>query len=197
MLLGAGACAPKSDPAAPGISAPGRSTPRPSASAPSAELGPLPPMATMPPPGVATSRKANVTHDASLSACLSTTSSANATNDGPASRVRKIAEGCAAASGMTALGPPVEGRQADKDRAAEQPLHVDANRCYRVYVATDPSVHDAVVVARDSAGAVVATSAAAALPEDGAMCFTSADDVTILVGVGSGEGRYATQVWRR
>lgn len=148
----------------------------------------------MPPPGVATSKKANVTRDTSLATCLSVTS---ATNDGPTARVRKIAEGCAAASGMTALGPPVEGKQADKDRAAEQPLHADANRCYRVYVATDPSIRDAVVVARDSTGAVVATSAGAALPEDGAMCFTSADEVTILVSVGSGEGRYATQAWRR
>jgi hypothetical protein len=27
------------------------------------------------------------------------------------------------------------------------------------------------------------------------MCFTTADEVTLLLGVGSGKGAYAAQVW--
>lgn len=72
---------------------------------------------------------------------------------------------------------------------------MEANKCYRIVFATDENVHDAVVVMRDSAGDVVAESAGAALPEDGAVCFKASDEVTLLVGVGSGKGAYAAQVW--
>ena len=48
---------------------------------------------------------------------------------------------------------------------------------------------------RDSAGDVVAESPGAALPEDGAECFTSADEITLMVGIGTGKGAYAMQVW--
>jgi hypothetical protein len=61
--------------------------------------------------------------------------------------------------------------------------------------AADENVHDAVVVMRDSAGDMVAESAGAALPEDGAVCFTAADEVTLMVGIGAGKGAYAAQVW--
>lgn len=72
---------------------------------------------------------------------------------------------------------------------------VEANKCYRIVFATDENVHDAVVVMRDSAGDVVAESTGTALPEDGAVCFKASDEVTPLVGVGSGKGAYAAQVW--
>jgi hypothetical protein len=56
-------------------------------------------------------------------------------------------------------------------------------------------VKDAVLVMRDSAGDMVVESPAGALPEDGAVCFTAADEVTLMVGIGAGKGSYAAQVW--
>ena len=38
-------------------------------------------------------------------------------------------------------------------------------------------------------------AAVAALPDDGAICFTASDDVSLLVGIGAGKGAYAAQVW--
>ena len=69
---------------------------------------------------------------------------------------------------MKPVGAMIRAQQADRDAHQEHKVRVDANKCYRVVFATDENVHDAVVVMRDSAGDVVAESAGAALPEDGA-----------------------------
>jgi hypothetical protein len=61
--------------------------------------------------------------------------------------------------------------------------------------ATDENVKDAVVVMRDSGGDIVAESAGSALPDDGALCFTSTDELTLMVAIGSGKGAYALQLW--
>lgn len=149
-------------------------------------------MAKMPPPGVAGSKKAVVTHDPAFFSCAHTVRGNPKT---VAERVVGAGQECAAVNPKThALGSPFEGRQADKDPAQSQKIHVEA-KCYRVYFAHDTSIKDASLVLLDSAGDVVATSADTALPEDGQACFSAPDDVTLVFGVGTGEGRYATQVW--
>ncbi|HEY8078817.1 MAG TPA: hypothetical protein VIF62_32015 [Labilithrix sp.] len=152
----------------------------------------LPPMASMPPPGVAGSRKAKTKANPALYDCGA--GSPIGAHD-PADQVKRIGEACAAASKMHPAGPPLRGQSSDRDPHQEHRFHADANKCYRVYFATDEAVRDAVVVMRDSSGDVVAESPGSALPEDGSVCFTTADDVSLLVAIGSGKGAYVAQVW--
>ena len=152
----------------------------------------LPPLAVMPPPGVTGSKKAKKKSDGALFACGG---GAKPIAKDPADLVKRLGESCASAAKMKPVGAMIRAQQADRDAHQEHKVHVDANKCYRVVFAVDENVHDAVVVMRDSAGDMVAESAGAALPEDGAMCFTTADDVTLMVGIGAGKGSYAAQVW--
>lgn len=152
----------------------------------------LPPMAAMPPPGVTGSKKAKKKSDPALFTCGG---GARPVAKDPADLVKRLGEACASSAKMKAVGPMIRAQQADRDAHQEHKLRVEANKCYRVVFATDENVHDAVVVMRDSAGDMVAESAGAALPEDGALCFTTPDEVTLMVGVGSGKGAYAAQVW--
>ena len=153
----------------------------------------LPALAAMPPAGVAGSRKATKKINASLYACGG---GARPTARDPAELVKRLGESCAAAAKMKPAGALIRGQQGDRDAHQEHKVRVEANKCYRVVFATDETVYDAVVVMRDSAGDVVAESNGAALPEDGALCFTSSDEVTLLIGIGAGKGAYAAQVWR-
>jgi hypothetical protein len=152
----------------------------------------LPPLAAMPPPGVAGSKKAKKKTDGTLYACGG---GAKPTAKDPADLVKRLGEACATTAKMKPVGAMIRATQADRDAHHEHKVRVEANRCYRVVFAADESVHDAVVVMRDSAGDIVAESPGAALPEDGAMCFTAADEVTLLVAIGAGKGAYAAQVW--
>lgn len=152
----------------------------------------LPPMASMPPPGVAGSKKAKRKPDGALAACGG---AMKAQAKDPADLVKRIGEGCAAASKMKPVSPMLRGQQSDRDPHQENKLRAEANHCYRVYVAGDEGVKDVVVVLRDSAGDIVAEAPGPAVPEDGAVCFTTADEVSLLVGVGSGKGAWAAQVW--
>ena len=166
------------------------------ATAPGLALSPppsgLPALAPMPPPGVAGSKKAKKKTDASLYACGG---GAKPIAKDPAELVKRLGESCSAVAKMKPLGAMIRAQQADKDAHQEHKVRVEANKCYRVVFATDENVKDAVVVMRDSAGDIVAESPGAALPEDGALCFTAADEVTLLVGIGAGKGAYAAQVW--
>ena len=166
------------------------------AAAPALVLSPppsgLPPLAVMPPPGVAGSKKAKKKTDASLYACGG---GAKPSAKDPAELVKRLGEACASAAKMKPVGALIRAQQADKDAHQEHKVRVEANKCYRVVFAADENVKDAVVVMRDSAGDIVAESPGAALPEDGAICFTSADEVTLLIGIGAGKGAYAAQVW--
>ena len=173
----------------------------PSASAPASGAGGLtlspppsglPPLAAMPPPGVAGSKKAKKKTDGALFACGG---GAKPNAKDPADLVKRLGEACAASSKMKPVGVMIRAMQADRDAHQEHKVRVEANKCYRVVFAADENVHDAVVVMRDSAGDIVAESPGAALPEDGAVCFTSADEVTLLVAIGAGKGAYAAQVW--
>jgi hypothetical protein len=146
----------------------------------------------MPPPGVAGSRKGKKKSDAALYAC-----GGGATPSGkdPADLVKRLGESCTSAAKMKPVGAMIRGQQADRDAHQEHKIRVEANKCYRVVFATDENVKDAVVVMRDSAGDIVAESPGAALPEDGAVCFTTNDEVTLMIAVGTGNGGYAAQVW--
>jgi len=146
----------------------------------------------MPPPGVAGSKKAKKKTDGTLYACGG---GAKPTAKDPADLVKRLGEACAATSKMKPVGAMIKATQADRDAHQEHRVRVEANKCYRVVFAADENVHDAVVVMRDSAGDIVAESPGAALPEDGALCFTAADEVTLLVAIGAGKGAYAAQVW--
>jgi hypothetical protein len=152
----------------------------------------LPPLAAMPPPGVAGSKKAKKKTDGALFACGG---GAKPNAKDPADLVKRLGESCAGVAKMKPVGAMLRGQQADRDTHQEHKLRVDANRCYRVVFAADENVKDAVVVMRDSAGDIVAESAGAALPEDGAICFTVADEITLMIGIGAGKGAYAAQVW--
>ena len=153
----------------------------------------LPPMAQMPPPGVVGSKKGKRRPDAALYACGARE---RASGKDPLALVKRIGEGCAFASKMKPMGAPFRGQQSDRDPHAEHRFRVSAGTCYRVYVATDEGIKDAVAVVRDSAGEIVAESNGhAAVPPDGAMCFTASDEATLMVGVGAGKGTYAAQVW--
>jgi hypothetical protein len=152
----------------------------------------LPPMATMPPPGVTGSKKAKKKSDGALFACGG---GAKPVAKDPAELVKRLGESCASAAKMKAVGPMIRAQQADRDAHQEHKVRVEANKCYRVVFAADENVHDAVVVMRDSAGDMVAESPGAALPEDGSVCFTTPDEVTLMVAIGSGKGAYAAQVW--
>jgi hypothetical protein len=149
-------------------------------------------MASMPPPGVVGSRKARKKTEAAAYACGA---GARTSARDPAEQVKRIGEACAAAVRMRPLGAPIRGQEGDRDGHQEHRLRVEANKCYRIYFSTDEAVHDAVLVVRDSAGDLVAESASAALPEDGSVCFTAADELTLLVAVGAGKGGYVAQVW--
>jgi hypothetical protein len=146
----------------------------------------------MPPPGVLGSKKAKKKTDGALFACGG---GAAPTAKDPGDLVKRLGEACATLAKMKPASAMIRGQQADKDAHQEHKLKVQANKCYRVVFAFDESVKDAVVVMRDSAGDIVAESAGAALPDDGAICFTAADEITLMVGVGAGKGAYALQVW--
>ena len=152
----------------------------------------LPPLAAMPPAGVTGSKKGKKKSDPALFSCGG---GARPIAKDPADLVKRLGDSCAAAAKMKPVGAMIRAQQADRDAHQEHKLRVEANKCYRVVFATDDNVHDAVVIMRDSAGDVVAESAGAALPEDGVVCFTTTDEVTLLVGIGAGKGAYAAQVW--
>ena len=154
--------------------------------------GGLPPLAAMPPAGVTGSKKAKKRVDDALYACGG---GAMPSAKDPADLVKRLGEACAGAAKMKPASAMIRAQQADRDAHQEHKVRVEANKCYRVVFATDENIKDAVVVMRDSAGDVVAESAGAALPEDGALCFTASDEVTLMVGIGAGKGAYAAQVW--
>ena len=148
----------------------------------------LPPVAVMPPAGVAGSKKASRRPDPALAACGSTTRAQGA----PEARLLVVAGACGPK--LKPVGAVLRGQQGDKDAHQEQTFRAEANHCYRVYVAAEESAKDLVVVLRDSAGDVVAESPGPAVPDDGTACFSTPDQVSILVGVGSGKGAWAAQV---
>lgn len=163
--------------------------PKPLATTP--PRGDLPPMAAMPAPGVVGSKKAKRRADPALAAC----SGSAVRSGGAEAQLKRVVDGCAGASKMKPASAVLKGQQGDKDAHQENAFRAEANHCYRVYVAGDDAARDVVVVMRDSNGDVVAESPGPAVPEEGAVCFTAADQVTLLIGVGAGRGAWAAQVF--
>lgn len=82
--------------------------------------------------------------------------------------------------------------------AASSRFHAEAGRCYRVYGAAGSGIQGFVVTLMDADGASVAEYHADAVspfiaPEE-ALCAEKAEDLTILVAVGSGDGKYAVSI---
>jgi hypothetical protein len=152
----------------------------------------LPPLAAMPAPGVVGSKKAKERRDPALLTCGG---AARAQAKDPADLVKRVGEACAPVAKMRPVGGLLRGQQGDKDAHQENRFKAEANHCYRVYFAGDEAAKDVVVILRDSAGDIVAEAPGPAVPENGASCFTTSDEVTVLVGVGSGKGAWAAQVW--
>ena len=113
--------------------------------------------------------------------------------------VAVMAKGCEAATGMKLVGSTLSGKQAAQDAPQPFPIDARANHCYRVYACGAAGIEDLDVAVRDSAGIVIAqdstTEGSAAVPADGAVCFSQDDKASAVVSVGLGGGNYALEVW--
>lgn len=113
--------------------------------------------------------------------------------------VTAMAKGCAAAGNMHQVGQTVQGSRGNLDPAQAIPLKAEANHCYRVYGLSEDALKDLDIAVIDSAGKSAgedgSDSPDAVVLEDGAVCFTAADDVKVNVAAGSGSGKFAVQIW--
>ena len=116
-----------------------------------------------------------------------------------AAGVTAMAQGCASALKMHQVGQTTQDTFKNLDKAHPIPLHAEAGHCYRVYGLSEDALQDLDIAMMDSAGKECAEDGSdspdAVLLEDGAVCFTAADDVTINVAAGNGSGKYVVQVW--
>ncbi len=110
-----------------------------------------------------------------------------------------MANGCAKATKMKALGKTMTGTQSDAANPDTYPFRAEANHCYRAYARGTATIKDLDLVIRDSTGADAGEdtndSASAVVSSDGAVCFKEADSATVVVSVGMGGGAYALQIW--
>jgi hypothetical protein len=113
--------------------------------------------------------------------------------------VTAMAKGCAGQMKMHQVGTTVQGSRGNLDPANVIPLHAEASHCYRVYGLSEDALKDLDIAIMDSAGKECAEDGSdspdAVVLEDGAVCFTSADDVKVNVASGAGAGKYAVQIW--
>lgn len=153
-------------------------------------------MAKMPPPFQFGSKKAAKRAHPEWASC-SIGSGRAATADLDAD-VTTLAKGCQAATKMHALGALLKNTQAQGAPAQSFKLRVEANHCYRLYAAAAPTIKNMEIFVTDSEGGLAVearTDAPRAIVfEDGAVCFTAADDAQIKVSVGAGEGAYSILV---
>lgn len=109
-----------------------------------------------------------------------------------------LTSACEASSKVRPGGAPIVGSGNATTPAASARFHADAGRCYRVYGAAGSGVQGFVVTLMDAAGASVAEYHADAvspfIAPDEALCAEKAEDLTVLVAVGSGEGKYAVSI---
>ena len=105
---------------------------------------------------------------------------------------------CAASSKVRPAGAHILGSGNATTPAAASKFHTDAGHCYRVYGAAVAGVHGFVVTLMDADGLSVAEYHADAVspfiaPEE-ALCSEKAEDLTVLVAVGAGDGAYAVSI---
>jgi hypothetical protein len=151
-------------------------------------------MAKMPPPFQFGSKKAAKRAHPEWASC---SGSRAATADLDVD-VTLLAKACQATTKMHAVGPLLKNTQAQDAPAQSFKLKAEANHCYRLYAAAAPTIKNMEIFITDSEGALAVearTDAPRAIVfEDGAVCFTAADDAQIKVSVGAGEGTYSILV---
>jgi hypothetical protein len=99
---------------------------------------------------------------------------------------------------MKPAAKTVTGDQSDAQAPQSFPFRAQANHCYRVYAQAAAGLQDFTLALRDSAGAAIdvhAGGGAAALPEDGAVCFRADDAASVVFSAGMGAGAFALEIW--
>ena len=113
--------------------------------------------------------------------------------------VTAMAQGCAGALKMHQVGQTTQDTFKNLDTAHPIALHAEAGHCYRVYGLSEDALQDLDIAMIDSAGKECAEDGSdspdAVLLEDGAVCFTATDDVSVNVAAGNGTGKYAVEIW--
>ena len=113
--------------------------------------------------------------------------------------VKAIAKGCAGLMNLHQVGATVQDSFTNLDKAHPIPLHAEAGHCYRVYGLSEDALKDLDIAIIDSAGKFCgedgSDSPDAVVLEDGEICFTATDDVSVNVAAGSGNGKYAVEIW--
>ena len=115
-----------------------------------------------------------------------------------ATSVDQMAKGCADTTRMH-LVDSFKGSQGAANAPQAFHFKAEANHCYRAYAAAASTIQDLDLLMKDSTGALAGEDSTddptpVAL-EDGAVCWKSADDATLVVSIGAGSGAYATEVW--
>jgi len=137
-----------------------------------------------------------VKHDPAWAACHATYVAVS--KDLVAESLR-AGKGCEAVTKMHPILKPEKGTQSDRNPSQEVKFEGKAGTCYRVYAMADAGIKDLDLLLKDSTGAVAAEDStddsSPVLAEDGAICFSELDDVTLVVSVGAGKGSWALQIW--
>lgn len=109
-----------------------------------------------------------------------------------------LSSACAASSKVRPAGAPILGSGSATTPATPSKLHLDAGHCYRVYGAASSAVKGFVVTIMDADGANVAEyhadSVSPFIAPDEALCAEKAEDLTVLIAVGAGDGAYAVSI---
>jgi hypothetical protein len=110
----------------------------------------------------------------------------------------QMAKGCADTTRMHLIDS-FKGNQAASNAPQSFHFKAQANHCYRAYAAAAATIQDLDLLMKDSTGAVAGEDSTddptPVVLEDGAVCFSSDDDATLVVSIGAGSGAYATEVW--
>jgi hypothetical protein len=113
--------------------------------------------------------------------------------------VATMAQDCARAMKLHQVGQTVIGTRQHLEPAVAIPLHIDANHCYRVFGAADESLLDLDIAIVDSAGLGAGEDStdrsSAVVLQDGEVCFSAEEDVTVNVSSGNGGGKFAVAIW--
>jgi hypothetical protein len=156
------------------------------------------PPAVAPRPGApdhADSPLAKWKRDPALAACHAEAQPQENLIDG----VTALAQGCASASKMHQIEQTVVGTKQAHEAPFEIPVQVEADHCYRAYGMSSSSLLDLHVAFVDSsgrfAGGDATTGPIAVALEDGAVCFSQADDAKVTVSSDNGGGKFAVQIW--
>ena len=113
--------------------------------------------------------------------------------------VTAMATACTGQTKMHQIGQTVQGSRKNLDPALTIPLQAQANHCYRVYGLSEDALKDLDIAVIDSAGKSAgedgSDSPDAVVLEDGEICFKQADNVSVNVVAGDGNGKFAVEIW--